>query len=188
MNDENEKDDVKSLESNKSEDIDNSQDDYANAVNDVTTAANQLAEHFKTYDVDVSDVIEELKKELDKLPTAEKVSYNKSWLLRNLRKNGNRKLNTYADLVKNNPDIFFAFEKSVPKDALDDYEENENSMYYFDIDDMSDWSADDFRQIKEDYANAILNDHREANELAKQNDKNESIQNMLRSITDVKYW
>lgn len=163
-------------------------DDYANAVNDVTTAANQLAERFKTYDVDVSDVVEELKNELGKLSTAEKVSYNKSWLLRNLRKNGNRKLNTYADLIKNNPDVFFAFEKSVPKDALDDYEENENSKYYFDIDDMSDWSADDFRQIKEDYANSILNDRREANELAKQNDKNESIQNMLRSINDVKYW
>lgn len=84
-----------------------------------------------------------------------------------IRKIGDKRLNTYPGLVKNNLDVFFP--DGVPEDALDDYEEDEHSVWYTPLDLVleSEVSPKDFAEGKKDIAEFILKDKREANELRK---------------------
>ena len=78
---------------------------------------------------------------------------------------GNRRLNTYPNLVKENLKVFFPNEKKIPEDALDDYEEDPNGIYYITLNDLLEEGSekDDLSSLKDDYRKMILNDQIKAN-------------------------
>lgn len=75
---------------------------------------------------------------------------------------GNGRLNTYKNLIKDNPDVFFPNEKEIPEDALDDYTTESSSPFYFTLDELldSDMTFDDVKELKDTYRKAILDDMR----------------------------
>ena len=79
-----------------------------------------------------------------------------------LQLHGDKRLNTYNNLVKDNPDVFFPNEKEVPEDALDDYIAEPSSPFYFSLGDLldSDMTLDDLKELKDTNRKAILNDMR----------------------------
>lgn len=81
---------------------------------------------------------------------------------------GNKRINTYPGLVKDNLKVFFPNEKSIPEDVLDDYEEDPNGIYYMTLNDLLEdgLSSDDLRDFKEQYSKMILNDQIKANKAA----------------------
>ena len=84
---------------------------------------------------------------------------------------GDRLLNTYPGLVKNNHDVFFPDGK-VPSDALDDYEEDVHSDNFWSLKDLKEMevSPEDWKQWKQDLANQILEDRRNTNNMWKKHD------------------
>lgn len=91
-------------------------------------------------------------------------------LERVIRLDGDRALNTYPDLIKNNLDVFFP--DGVPEDALDDYEVDKHNIYdYVTIDELQDpdsgYSPEEFTAYREALAKEILDEHRKSNEFNK---------------------
>ena len=81
---------------------------------------------------------------------------------------GDQRLNTYKNLVKENPDVFFHGEKSIPEDALDDYEEEPGGNYYTALADLIDEgvSPEDAKELFAAYAQNILKDKSDLNKQA----------------------
>lgn len=78
-----------------------------------------------------------------------------------LRLYGDRRLNTYKNLIKDNASLFFPNEE-VPEDALDDYEVESSSPYYISLEDLidSDLDVNGVKELKDAYKEAILKDKR----------------------------
>lgn len=85
---------------------------------------------------------------------------------------GNRLLNTYPGLVKNNRDVFFPDGK-IPEDALDDYEEDTHSDNYWTLKDLKEMGIppEEWKEWKQEIAEGILAEQRKINEMHKKHDE-----------------
>ena len=88
--------------------------------------------------------------------------------IRQLMRVGNKRLNTYPGLVKDNLKVFFPDEKSIPEDALDDYEEDKYGMYYTTLSDLLEDAVekDDWHSLNDMYSKMILDDRAKAHKEA----------------------
>lgn len=118
-----------------------------NLIYDVEKFEPQLRKLYADYGISLADI-------------PEGASRNK------LQIEGDKRLNTYKNLVKENPDVFFHGESSIPEDALDDYEEEAYGNYYTTLEDLldSDIPPEDAKELFADYAKCILEDKRKINE------------------------
>ena len=87
-----------------------------------------------------------------------------------IRMYGDRALNTYPGLVKNNLDVFFP--DGAPEDALDDYEVDKyDTLNYVTLENLQDpdmgYSPEEFAAYREALANDIVNEQRKLNEFNK---------------------
>lgn len=78
---------------------------------------------------------------------------------------GNSRLNKYPNLVKNNLKVFFPNEKSIPEDALDDYDAEETSPYYVTLSDLleDNLQPGDWMELKGMYGKMIIDELEKAN-------------------------
>ena len=88
--------------------------------------------------------------------------------IKQLMRVGNKRLNTYPDLVSANMGVYFPDEKSMPEDLINDYEEQPGGTYYVTLNDLLENKIEngDWHGLKDMYSKMILDDRAKAHKEA----------------------
>lgn len=153
-----------------------------------------LLETYGKYGVNAKDILDNYLT-MDSGPTRSRIEDLDNWnpivaknkaaeIERTIRRIGDKELNTYPGLIKNNLDVFFP--GGVPEDALDDYEEDKNGVWYTPLDVVleSELSPEDFAEGKKELAELILNDKREENAHNKDKIKKDQLDYVEKSVAE----